>query len=355
MAKKAPPPPRKGRWENITIPLNVQPEGGETDKVAVINVMLRRWTGPRHPMVPRIDPGYVFREDLVAEVARCAWPPNGYPPLAPLFSGPKGCGKSSIVKQIAARCNVPVWSFNCNVGTTVRQFKGRGGARDGSTVFHEGIVTQAMEAEVGWLVIDEVSAAAPPVAMALFPVFEPDGDVALEDAEPPRYIKRSKWFRVFATDNTIGADQEETRFNYAGTNPDVNEAFLDRFGGVIPVDYLPAALEYEAVLGKVPEVDPDVLEGIIRSMGLLRQSTIDYAFSTRAAINWAMRCAASALDADGQTRSLVFADSPEVVKVAGPAFLNGMRSKLERTSAIEIISRVFPTSSAPVPPTPRAP
>jgi len=41
--------------------------------------------------------------------------------------------------------------------------------------------------------LDEISGATPPVALSLFPVLEPEGEVYLEDGQPPRYLFQDEW------------------------------------------------------------------------------------------------------------------------------------------------------------------
>jgi MoxR-like ATPase len=329
-ALPVPPPPVVHRdtitWEGCQLP--------------GIDVPLRRVAGPVRPGVPVKDPHYVFREPLVREVAWAAWPHDGGQPTPCLLVGGKGCGKTSLVQQIAAFCNIPVFRINLNVGTTVRHLKGRIGAEDGATTFVPGVVTMAMEMGA-WLILDELSGATPPVALALFPVLEPQGEVILEDAQPPRYVKRHPDFRVFATDNTIGAMQEEHRFSYGGTNPMVNEALLDRFGSTIQVDYMSEGQEHEAIKGIVPGIQDNDLEGLIRVVRAVRGSTdIQTAFSMRMLIDWARRVAAGRAYADGTTKPFGGMDK-DIVECANPAFLDKIRSKVERDAIIEVMRRIF--------------
>ncbi len=340
MAKVPPPAPSKTR------PRTKRPAVIETvpHQIQGLDIYLERRTGAAGPNVPKIDPAYVFRPDLVEEISYSAFPPEGARPLPSLFVGPKGCGKTSLILQVAARLNIPVYRINLNVGTTTRHLKGHRGALPGRTVHYEGIAIRAME-EGAWLVLDELSGATPPVALALFPLLEHDGEVLLEDAEPPRYARRHPAFRVFATDNTIGAGAEESRFSYSGTNPDVNEALLDRFGGVVEVGYLDPASEHKAVKAIVPEIPDIVLEGMIRAFGGLRKSSIDFGFSTRMVVSWAQRLVFSGRRASG---ALIDVQDPKalyrVVPSARIAFLNSMRSSLDRDAAQEVLLRFFPTS-----------
>jgi cobaltochelatase CobS len=323
--------PRVIGWEAFTIP--------------GIDVPLRRCVthnGKLRPAVPKKDPSYVFRTEHVRELATCVWPSDDGEWMPMLLTGPKGCGKTSLVLQVAAHCGIPVYRINLNVGTAVRHIKGRVGAVQGQTVFVPGVATLAME-NGAWLLLDEVSGATPPVALSLFPILEPDGDVLLEDAQPPRYVNRHADFRVFATDNTIGAHMEASRFEYRGTNPDMNSALLDRFGGMAAIGYLDDASEHAAVASKVPAIDTFALQGLIICANNIRATVELPAFSTRMVLNWARRVAMGKLD--GQNRQMLTGDyqldTDWILACAAPAFLDKQRSMVEREAMAEIIRRQF--------------
>jgi len=306
-----------------------------------VDVRLRRCTGKKRPGVPAADPSYVFRENMVREFAWATWPHDDGPWTPCLLSGPKGSGKTSFVEQIAARCNVPVFRTNLNVGTTVRHLKGRQGAEAGRTVFIPGIVTMAME-QGAWLLLDELSGVTPPVALSLFPVLEPDGKVLLEDAQPPRYVRRHPDFRIFCTDNTIGAAQEEARFSYTGTNPDLNEALLDRIGSLIEVGYLEPELEHKAVAAKIPTIEATDLACMINVASAVRGSDeIGGGFSTRMLVEWARRAASGSIDARGVIHRPDPEDDSYILDAARSGFLNKMKSTVERDALIEVIRREF--------------
>lgn len=336
-------------------PTSVKPEnetprvtGWETFSLPGIDVQLRRCithNGKSRPAVPKKDPSYVFREDHVRELATCVWPADNADWMPLLAAGPKGSGKTSLVLQVAAHCGIPVYRINLNVGTSVRHLKGRVGAVQGQTVFVPGVATLAME-NGAWLLLDEVTGATPPVALALFPILEPDGDVLLEDAQPPRYVNRHPDFRVFATDNTVGADMEASRFEYRGTNPDMNSALLDRFGGMIHVPYLSDRNEHAAIAAKVPTVDSIALEGLIICANNIRATAELPAFSTRMVYNWARRIAMGKLDANGKQLlgEDYQLDADWILACAKPAFLDKQRSMVEREAINEIIRRQFATT-----------
>ncbi len=295
--------------------------------------------------VPAVDPNYVFRADMVREFAWATFPHDASDPTKTdlwtpcLLSGPKGSGKTSFVVQMAAHCNIPVFRINCNVGTSVRHLKGKVGAANGHTVFVPGAATMAMESG-GWLILDEISGATAPVALSLFPILEPNGEVLLEDAQPPRYVRRDPAFRVFMTDNVIGAAREEDRFSYAGTNPDINEALMDRIGSFIEVDYMERADEHRMVTAKVPTIDGDDLEAMIRVASAVRASReISGGFSSRMLVDWARRSAAGSCDRKGKIT--VEEGDARILAAAYPSFLCKQKTSVERDAIIEVIQRTF--------------
>ncbi|MEK7764679.1 MAG: MoxR family ATPase [bacterium] len=307
--------------------------------VPLCDSQIHRHPGPPREGVPSLDPHYVFRPEMVAEIVWSVWPHDDGRPMSVLLVGPKGSGKTSLVEQIAARANQPLARVNLNVGTSVRHLKGRTAVADGETYFVPGVVTDAMETGK-WLLLDEISGATPPVALALFPVLEPTGSVYLEDAEPPRYAVRHPGFRIFMTDNTIGEGQEESRFGYAGTNQ-MNAALLDRVDTTIQVGYCDPAAELKILSAKAPGIDQVVGQGLIRvAMAVRENRDITDGFSTRMLVAWGRRIAAGRINAAG------FVDvdqrNPARVKEAAEAaFLRKCRSRVDADAIRECIQRVF--------------
>lgn len=349
---KTPPPPAPKKSNRSKTPVKPAPLKKFTYTPITISghdVRLMKRDGPRHPLVPARDPHYCFREDLLREIAWSLWPHDGGQPMAVALVGQKGSGKTSLIEQVAAHCNIPVWRINLNSGTTVRYLKGRTGAKDGSTHEILGPVPLAMEAG-GILLLDEVSGGTPPVNLSLFPVLEPTGAVFLEEGDPPRYVRRHPDFRICVTDNTIGADQAETRFLYQGTNL-MNAALLDRVDTTLQVPYLDPEAErrtVEARVGmpkdkKLRQIMQLNIEGMVRVAGHARETPdIGGGFSHRMLVSWARRVCAGRMAASGRvTRQ---GRVSEIVSAAHPAFLTKMPSPEDREAILEIIQRVFGAS-----------
>ena len=213
-------------------------------------------------------------------------------------------------------------------------------------MFVPGVLTAAAE-QGGWLILDEVSAASPPVLLSLFPALEVDGQIALEDAQPPRYVRRHPEFRIFATDNALGNAMEADRFSYAGTNADQNEALLDRFGSFIEVGYMNNDDEMRAIAAKVPNISGLNLEGLIRVADSVRKSKeVSGGFSFRMLHDWARRVAAGQINNKG--KKLPVSDNDDHVLVAATgAFLRRQKSSVEREAITEVIRRCFVIENDP--------
>ena len=69
----------------------------------------------RHPLVPDVDPCYVFSKQSLLQVLGW-WETGPYKP--PLYlTGPTGSGKSTLIQQVAARLNIPLVPFPANPHT----------------------------------------------------------------------------------------------------------------------------------------------------------------------------------------------------------------------------------------------
>ena len=134
---------------------------------------------------------------------------------------------------------------------------------------------------------------------------------------------------------------EQDRFSYAGTNADMNEALLDRFGSFIEVPYMSKSVEQTAIASKVPDLDGDTVEGLVRVADAVRQSReVSGGFSTRMLLDWGRRIAAGRIDARGRALPEEDDDS-HVLAAAYGAFLRRQKSTVERDAIAEVIRRVF--------------
>ena len=123
--------------------------------------------------------------------------------------------------------------------------------RDGKQVtqFNEGILPWSIQNPVA-LVFDEYDAGRPDVMFVIQRVLEAEGNFTLLDKN--KVIKQNKFFRLFATSNTVGLG--DTTGLYHGTQQ-INQGQMDRWNIVTTLNYLSLDKEMEIILGKNKELN----------------------------------------------------------------------------------------------------
>ena len=196
--------------------------------------------------VPSINPAYVIDKDLAANVLR-AWELNE----RILCYGPTGAGKSSLIEQLCARTGRPFVRVNCTGDMDTSMIFGQLTAKDGSTIWVDGAVTEAVRygAVFAW---DEWDVTPPEISMGLQWLLEDEGKLFLKEmpgSTKDKQIVPHEHFRIVAIGNTQGQGDETGA--HAGTNVQ-NSATLDRFGSAIYVDYLEASIEEKMLTNRWP-------------------------------------------------------------------------------------------------------
>ncbi len=238
--------------------------------------------------VPDIDDAYVFDPDTtLAILAGFAFNRRV------IVQGYHGTGKSTHIEQVAARLKWPCMRINLDAHISRIDLIGRDAIvlRDGLQVteFREGLLPWALQHPVA-LVFDEYDAGRPDVMFVIQRVLETEGKLTLLDQN--RVIRPNKWFRLFATANTVGLG--DTSGLYHGTQA-INQAQMDRWNIVVALNYLPAAVEGEIVLKKVTDMAPEMVANMVKVADLTRQGFINGDISTvmspRTVITWAQNTA----------------------------------------------------------------
>ncbi len=240
-----------------------------------------------HPLVPEIDPTYIFRPTLVEEVAFAIECKQNC-----MLVGDAGTGKSTLVEQIAAQTNHPLRRVNLHGETDTSLFVGREKPTeiDGKRTleYRWGILATAM-AEGQWLLLDEFDAGMQPVLFVLQSVLEDGGKLLLEDGLGT-VVRKHPDFRIFATANTVGV-ASRNKLMYSGTMNRLNEATLDRFGAIIHVEALNAEDEEKLIAERVPALDRDFVQAIVRIArdvrSQLKNEQLACTMSTRRCLQWA--------------------------------------------------------------------
>ncbi|MES6530817.1 AAA family ATPase, partial [Cutibacterium acnes] len=144
-----------------------------------------------------------------------------------MVTGYHGTGKSTHIEQVAARLNWPCIRINLDSHVSRIDLVGKDAivVRDGKQVteFRDGILPWALQHNIA-LVFDEYDAGRPDVMFVIQRVLEAQGRLTLLDQN--RVIRPNKYFRLFATTNTIGLG--DTTGLYHGAQQ-INQAQLDRW------------------------------------------------------------------------------------------------------------------------------
>ena len=189
--------------------------------------------------VPVIDPGYHFDEETTLAIL-AGFTHN----RRVLIQGLHGTGKSTHIEQVAARLNWRCIRINLDSHVSRIDLIGKDAIvlQDGKqiTTFKEGILPWAIQSPTA-LVFDEYDAGRSDVMFVLQRILESDGYFTLLDKN--KVVKQNKYFRLFATANTIGLG--DTSGLYTGTQQ-INQAQLDRWEIVTSLNYL--SLEREMKL-----------------------------------------------------------------------------------------------------------
>lgn len=209
-----------------------------------------------------------------------------------LIVGPTGAGKSTLFSTIAACANHPLRRQNLHGDVRAADFIGERtiDVVDGASVvvWRDGVLPRAMR-EGAWLLLDEVDAAPAHILFVLQAVLERNGRLLLP-GNGGEVVAPHEDFRIFATANTLGRGDEAGL--YAGTNV-LNEAFLDRFGVVVVVDYPEFDTEVEIVrrAGVPAELAKRMVHIATEIRAAAKREECFCTFSTRRLVAWARKAA----------------------------------------------------------------
>ena len=238
--------------------------------------------------VPDIDKNYKFdRDTTLAIISGFAFNKRV------LVQGYHGTGKSTHIEQIAARLNWPCIRVNLDSHVSRIDLIGKDAivVKDGKqiTEFKEGILPWSIQNPVA-LVFDEYDAGRPDVMFVIQRVLEAEGNFTLLDKN--KVIKQNKFFRLFATSNTVGLG--DTTGLYHGTQQ-INQGQMDRWNIVTSLNYLSLDREMEIVLAKNKNLNnpkgKEKVSNMIKVASLTRKGFIAGDISTvmspRTVLHWA--------------------------------------------------------------------
>ena len=242
----------------------------------------------KNEYVPEIDKNYKFDRDTTLAIL------SGFNyNKRVLVQGYHGTGKSTHIEQIAARLNWPCIRVNLDSHISRIDLIGKDAIilKDNKQVteFREGILPWAIQNPVA-LVFDEYDAGRPDVMFVIQRVLESEGTFTLLDKN--KVIKQNKYFRLFATTNTVGLG--DTTGLYHGTQQ-INQGQMDRWNIVTTLNYLSLEKEMEIILAKNKNLNnvkgKEKVSNMIKVASLTRKGFIAGDISTvmspRTILHWA--------------------------------------------------------------------
>jgi len=237
-----------------------------------------------HAMIPRSNPDYVFRREILSDILAWMKGAAGSDPL--YLVGPTGSGKSSIITQIAARLGIPLYVVSCHERMEIPELFGRFVVRSGDMEWVDGPFIQGLKDPASaWILLDEADTLDPGTFVGLNALLEGRSIIVPETGETIDPLRFGA--RIIYAGNTAG--NGDTTGLYQSTKRQ-NLASMGRFM-MLEVGYANAAEEDQALGKAVPEVPSPIRQKMIevanKVRDLFRNGEIEVTFCTRTLIRWA--------------------------------------------------------------------
>src|SRR5213080_2177159 len=152
-----------------------------------------------------------------------------------LIIGPKGTGKTTLVRKFASQMKKELYSVNFSLRTRESHLIGTKTLDNGEISFVEGILVKSMR-DASMLYLDELNAAEADVLLRLDEALDDRRQLVLKEAEGQLVNAASDWF-VIATINPL---------SHVGTK-ELPPQLLSRFPVRIRLDYPPEEIELEII------------------------------------------------------------------------------------------------------------
>lgn len=157
-----------------------------------------------------------------------------------LIIGPKGTGKTTLVRKFASQYNKSLFSVNFSLRTRESHLIGTKTMNNGQVSFVEGILIKSMR-DGGLLYLDELNAAEADVLLRLDEALDDRRQIILKEAEGQVINASGSWFAI-ATINPL---------SHVGTK-ELPPQLLSRFPVRLRLDYPPEDIELEIIKQHVP-------------------------------------------------------------------------------------------------------
>jgi len=178
-----------------------------------------------------------------------------------IIIGPKGTGKTTLVREYAMRKSKNLQSINFSLRTRESHLVGTKNLIDGNIGFDEGILVKSMK-EGNILYLDELNAAEADVLLRLDEALDDRRQLILKESGGEIIKAKDSWF-VVSTINPL---------THVGTK-ELPPQILSRFPVRIRLDYPPEDIEYQIIKQHVKNPNEAyVLQGI-KLANVLRQAS----------------------------------------------------------------------------------
>ena len=177
-----------------------------------------------------------------------------------LIIGPKGTGKTSLVRDFAKSRNAKLESINFSLRTRESHLIGTKTLTNGTVSFDEGLLIKSMR-EGNMLYLDEINSAEADVLLRLDEALDDRRQIILKESSGEIVKAKEGWF-VIATINPL---------THSGTK-ELPPQLLSRFPVRIRLEYPPEDIELEIVKKHVSgNHDPEIIQAI-KLANILRQA-----------------------------------------------------------------------------------
>jgi len=232
-----------------------------------------------------IDSKYHFDKVLLKKILRWIYGSSSRNNI--LLFGDAGVGKTSLIIEVCARLNIPLYQIACSGKTRFQHLVGSRELVGGQTVWVDGPLARAMR-EGGVFLMDEATRMDPGEQMNLAAVLDSRSSLTIPDTG--EVVKPHPRFRVAATGNSAGFGDESGA--YIGEKPS-SFAFLDRFQKY-QVPFLPEEVERQMIAENAPTLPQEFIEIMIKTANEIRKGFIGaggglvFTLSPRSLMVWAM-------------------------------------------------------------------